>query len=126
MASGAVLFPSGRDFVVLDVAPGAARCACADADGNGAVGLTRIEVLAHDPRSGELAPVTLTPLAGQDIDRFGRHSIEIRVGEERAALTALVLPPRPRRKRRRQRRGTRLPCHSPHCAVRASVGAARS
>jgi hypothetical protein len=51
-----------------------------------------------------LVPVTVTPLARADIDRAGRHGIEIRVGEERATLTALVLPLRAHTKRRRRRR----------------------
>lgn len=102
---GVVPFPSGHGFVLLAAQPGAARCACADADGDGRAGLTRVEFLARDPRSGELVPVALASLEGEDIARVGRYGLEVRVGDERATLAVVVTPRGGRGKRRRRRRG---------------------
>jgi hypothetical protein len=102
---GAIPFPSGHGFILLAAEPGTARCACADADGDGHAGLIRVEFLARDPRSGELVPVTLAPAEElQDIDRPGRYEFEVRVGDQPGMVTVLVIPAQRRRKRRRQRR----------------------
>lgn len=104
---GVIPFPSGHGFILLEAEPDTARCTCADANGNGQSGLTRAELPARDPRSGDLVPVALMPLAGEDIDRPGRYEVEVRVGDERGTISVLVVPLRERRKRRRRKRRRR-------------------
>lgn len=105
--NGAVLFPGGGAFIALDAEPGTARCACADANGNGRVGITQVALQARDPRSGELVPVIVAPLAGEDVDRPGRYEIEIRVDGRPGVVTVVVIPAQRGRKRRRRRRRRR-------------------
>lgn len=103
-AEGAVLFPSGHGVVVLEAELGTARCACADANGNGRTGITQVAFQTRDPRSGELVPVTLTPAEeSEDIDRAGRYEIEVRMDGQPGAIAALVAPVQRRRTRRRRR-----------------------
>ncbi len=101
-ADGAIPFPSGDGFILLEAEPDTTRCACADADVNGRSGLTRVEFLARNPRSDEPVPVPLTPLAGEGVDRFGRYELEVRVDDQPGVVTVLVIPAKRRRKRRQR------------------------
>jgi hypothetical protein len=66
---------------VLVAEPESAQAACADANGNGRSGLTRLAFASHDPRTGQRVPIVLAPRKGEEIDQSGAGFVAIEIGE---------------------------------------------
>jgi hypothetical protein len=93
----------GDDETSLLVAePGTARAACADLDGDGAVGLTRVEFEARDARTGARVPVVVTTRAGEEFARTGFGFVTFQDGDGPAVEVEVRIG-----RRRRRRNGGR-------------------
>lgn len=85
-AAGSAEIHDGTSNTVL-VGERPPRPSCADVDGNGVAGVTRLRVVMRDARSGALVPVMIVPNDGE-IDGGGKERVTIIIGEVRAVGTA--------------------------------------
>jgi hypothetical protein len=91
-AHGTVHIPEGTAPQVLIAQPQGTRASCADTDGDGIAGLTSLELLVRNVRSGELVPVVVVPDRGE-IDEPGWHAITVRISNRVIAGRARVSLP---------------------------------
>ena len=62
---------------------------CADADGDGTLGVVRVEANFLNRATGEIVPVVLTT-PGQDIDASGTYLVVVDVGSDTITLETMV------------------------------------
>jgi hypothetical protein len=90
-AQGAALLRDGTANTYLVAEPQGASATCADADGDGTAGLTRLAVGLRDAQTGARSTAVISPLAGE-LDASGRYLGVIRVHNTTAPVVmGLVL-----------------------------------
>ena len=103
--SGAVRFPK----ITAATAPYApviialntgAQASCADSDGDGAAGLTRLETEFRVAATGDRVPVVLTPTK-HDVDADGVYEVALQIGDAIVTGETRFRVPRERPPRRR-------------------------
>jgi hypothetical protein len=79
-ARGFIHIRDGRERTLLLAVPDGANATCADSDGDGVAGVTRIEATFRDVESGRRLLTVLTPRDGE-ADERGRHAAIMRIGD---------------------------------------------
>lgn len=69
----------GTSHTVLIAEQSGASAACADADGDGTVGMVSWSLLGRNPQSGERIPVSFAAATG-DVDGRGGHLVRMEIG----------------------------------------------
>lgn len=80
---------AGITVLIADRAGTTAACADIDRDGN--AGITFLQVVGHDPRSGAQTVVTFVPSTGE-IGERGDHDVRIVLGNRIVPGVVTVLP----------------------------------
>ena len=100
---GAIRLRDETGTTLLLAAPDSAELNCADANGDGSAGITALQFLARNPRTGDRVRIALVMREGEDLDEPGIYPLLLHIGDERAQVNARVaLGPTRRRKRRRR------------------------
>lgn len=90
---GAIRARDAAGTRLLKAARGGAQTACADTDGDGTAGLTRLAASFRDAKTGARVPVIITS-TGDDIDATGVYAVNVRVGKRTMSGEVFVkLPP---------------------------------
>jgi hypothetical protein len=103
---GAIRLRDETGTTLLLAVPDSAEANCADANGNGSAGITALQLLARNPRTGDRVRFVLVAREGEDLDQSGFGFVTLSDGEseETVEVEVRLIPTSRGQRRRRGRR----------------------